>query len=266
MFKFITSKPLWVNILAALALAFIIIFLLLKTLGGITKHGEHLIVPSVVGKKTDDAIKFLEAKGFEVEIQDSLYVDTASMGIVLKQLPDPNSTVKINRTVYLTVNRVTLPLVDMPSLQGKTLNYALEILRRSHLVLGDTSSRPDFMMGSVLEQSYKGNPITSGTKLPWGSRVDLVVGSGLAETRIMVPDLVGKTLGEAKLILDANGIGLAAIIPDPGITDTLAAFVYKQNPPRFTSEKQVVFIQSGQLMDLWISREPKASADSIIIQ
>src|SRR6478672_9182043 len=256
MFKFITSKPLWVNILVAFALGFLIIFVLLKTLGGITKHGDYLVVPSVLGKNTDQAVKFLEAKGFEVEIQDSVYVDSAKMGIVLKQLPDPNSTVKINRTVYLTVNRVTLPLVDMPSLQGKTLSYALEILRRSHLVLGDTTSRPDFMMGSVLDQSYKGNPITSGTKLPWGSRVDLVVGSGLAETRIMVPDLLGKTLGEAKLILEANGIGLAAIIPDPGISDTLGAYVYKQNPPRFTSEKQAVYIQSGQLMDIWISKEP----------
>jgi beta-lactam-binding protein with PASTA domain len=266
MFRFITSKPLWVNILVALALAFLIIFIILKTLGGITKHGEYLVVPSVVGKKTDDALKFLESKGFEVEIQDSVYVDSVRMGVVLKQLPDPNSTVKINRTVYLTVNRVTLPLVDMPALQGKTLSYALEILRRSHLVLGDTTSRPDFMMGSVLEQSFKGNAITSGTKLPWGSRVDLVVGSGLAETRILVPDLIGKTLGEAKLILEANGIGLAAIIPDPGISDTLSAYIYKQNPPRFTSEKQVVFIQSGQLMDIWISKEPKVSSDSVIIQ
>ena len=266
MFRFITSKPLWVNILVAIALAFVIVFVILKTLGGITKHGEYLTVPSVIGKSTGDAVQFLEAKGFEVQIQDSVYVDTARMGIVLKQLPDPNSTVKINRVVYLTVNRVTLPLVDMPSLQGKTLSYAMEILRRSHLSLGDTSSRPDFMMGSVLEQSYKGNPITSGTKLPWGSKVDLVVGSGLAETRILVPDLVGKTLGEAKLILEANGVGLAAIISDPGISDTLGAYVYKQNPPRFTSEKQAVYIQSGQLMDLWISKEMKVSPDSLIIQ
>lgn len=262
MFKFITHRPFWVNLLAALALAFIIIFLLLKMLGGITKHGKFLEVPSVLGKKTEDAIKFLEAKGFEVEIQDSVYVDTAKMGIVLKQLPDPNSTVKINRIVYLTVNRVTLPLVDMPSLQGKTLSYALEILKRSHLVLGDTTFRPDFMMGSVLEQSYKGSPVQSGAKLPWGSRVDLVIGSGLSEQRFMVPDLEGLTLAQAKAILDENGITLAAVVADPGVTDTLAAFVYKQNPPRFTEDKQAVFVQSGQVMDLWVSREMKVLRDS----
>lgn len=262
MFKFITDKPFWVNLLAAIVIIMLVLYLMLQMLGVITRHGQYLTVPSVTGKKTEEAVKLLESKGFEVIIQDSIYIDSAKMGIVLKQLPDPNSTVKINRTVFLTVNRVTLPLVDMPSLQGKTLNYALEILKRSHLQLGDTSFRPDFMMGSVLEQNYAGNVISSGTKLPWGSKVDLIIGGGLTEQRIMVPNLVGMSLGEAKLILEQNGIGLAAIIADAGITDTLAAFIFKQNPPRFTEENQAVFIQSGQLMDIWISKEMKIAKDT----
>lgn len=253
MFKFITHRPFWVNLLVVIALTFIIIFAVLKLLGGITKHGEYLTVPSVTGKTTTEAIKFLEEKGFEVMIQDSLYIDSLKKGIVIKQLPEPNSTVKINRTVLLTVNRVTLPLVDMPSLQGKTLNYALEILKRSHLVLGDTSFKADFMIGSVLEQSYKGNVISSGTKLPWGSRVDLVIGSGLEEKRFMVPDLLGMTLKDAIYMLEQDGIQLAAIIPTPGTSDTMGAYIYKQNPPRYTQDRQAVYIQPGQLMDVWVS-------------
>jgi beta-lactam-binding protein with PASTA domain len=204
MFSFLTKRSFLLNLLVAVALAFLVFFIVLKLLGTITQHGQYLTVPSVTGKSTEAAISQLEAAGFEVEIQDSVYVDTAKKGIVLKQLPDPNSTVKINRTVFLTVNRVTLPLVEMPSLQGKTLSYAIDILKRSHLELGDTSSKPDFMQGSVLEQSYRGNPITSGTKLPYGSRVDLLVGSGLADLRIPVPDLLGMTLAEAKALLDAH--------------------------------------------------------------
>ena len=264
MFKFLTHRPFWLNLLVAIALGLFIIFIILKALGGITKHGEYLTVPSVLGKKTAEAVKFLEEKGFEVQIQDSVYIDTSKMGIVLKQLPDPNSTVKINRIIFLTVNRVTLPLVDMPSLQGKTLSYALEILKRSHLVLGDTTFKPDFMRGSVLDQTYQGNAITAGSKLPWGSRVDLLIGSGLADQKIMVPDLLGLTLGEAKLILDQAGLGLAAVISEPGTRDTLAAFVYKQNPPRFTEQNQAVYIQSGQLVDLWVAPVLKVEKDTTI--
>lgn len=262
MFKFLTKQPFWVNLVAAIAIALLILFIFLRMLGIITRHGKYLTVPSVIGKNTEESVKYLESKGFDVVIQDSVYVDSAKKGIVLKQLPDPNSTVKINRTVFLTVNRVTLPLVDMPALQGKTLSYALEILKRSHLALGDTSYKPDFMMGSVLEQHYAGNEITSGTKLPWGSRVDLIIGGGLTEQRMMVPDLIGMTLGEAKLILEQNGIGLAAIISEGSISDTAGAYIFKQNPPRFTEQNQAVFIQSGQLMDLWISKEMKTTKDT----
>ena len=262
MFKFITDRPFWVNLLAVLVLSFLIFFTILQLLGVITNHGKYLSVPSVVGKKTTEAIKFLEDKGFEVIIQDSVYTDTAKMGIVLKQIPDPNSTVKINRTILLTVNRVTLPLIDMPALKGKSLNFALEILKRSHLILGDTTFRPDFMQGSVLDQLYKGNEIKSGTKVPWGSSIDLVIGSGLNQAPILVPDLTGLTFEEAKIILDENGILLGALVPDPGITDTAAAFIWKQSPPRYDDQKVPVYIQSGQLMDLWISVELKVLRDS----
>ena len=262
MFRFITNKPFWVNLLVVAGITLLVLFAFLQLLGSITKHGEYLTVPGVTGKKTSDAIKFLESKGFDVVIQDSVYIDTAKMGTVLKQLPEPNSTVKINRTVLLTVNRVTLPMVDMPALQGKSLNYAIEILKRAHLVLGDTMYKPDFMMGSVLEQQYKGNIINSGTKLTWGSKVDLVIGGGLAEQRILVPSLIGMTYGEAKLLLEQEGISIGALIPDAGIRDTLAAFVYKQSPPRFTEDRRPVYIQSGQLMDLWISPVQKQQIDS----
>ncbi len=225
MFKKLTHSPFWVNLLAAIAIICLMIFLFLQLLGLITKHGQYLTVPSVIGKNTPQAITYLEQRGFEVIIQDSVYIDTAKMGIVLKQLPDPNSTVKINRTVFLTVNRVTLPMVDMPALEGKTLGFAMDILRRSHLELGDTIFKPDFMRGSVLEQLYRGNKISSGTKLAWGSKIELVIGSGLDDQRILVPSLIGLSFGEARLLLEQHGIRLGGIVVDPGITDTIGAFV-----------------------------------------
>jgi hypothetical protein len=56
MFKFITDKPFWVNALVAIALVILVGFLVLKTLGWATKHGSYLTVPSVLNKKTTEAI------------------------------------------------------------------------------------------------------------------------------------------------------------------------------------------------------------------
>ena len=255
MFKLITGKPFWVNLLAAIIIALLIIFLILKTLGIITRHGAYLKVPAVIGMKTKEAISLLEKQGFEVYIQDSVFTDTASRGIVLKQLPDPNATVKVNRIVFITVNRYIPPMLEMPKLEGQNLPSAIRILERNHLKLGDTTFRPDFMQGSVLEQQYNGNRIPEKAKIQWGSRIDLVIGGGLEDRQIPIPTLVGMTYGEAKGLLDGNGISLGAVIADGLISDTASAYVIKQRPDRLDQDNMLIYIRSGQLMDVWISQQ-----------
>ncbi len=254
MFTFITRKPFWVNLLAAAGLGLLLIFLMLQLLGWMTRHGEYLTVPKVKGKGTAEAIRLLEEKGFEVVIQDSVYTDTLARGTVIKQLPDPNSTVKINRAVFLTVNRYVPPMIVMPSLEGKSMNFAIDLLRRNHLELVDTLFRPDFMKGSVIEQQYRGVRITAGTKLQWGSGITLIIGSGLENEDMPVPELLGLTFSEAKMQLDSVGITLIPV-PDLSVRDTLSAFIYKQNPPRYNDEHQLNYIKPGMVMDLWLSRE-----------
>ena len=263
MFEKIASKPFWVHLLIVITLSVTIFFTVLQLLGTITHHGEYLKIPSVLGKNTKDAIKMLEEKGFDVTIVDSVYTDTATKGVVLKQLPEPNSTVKINRTVLLTVNRVTLPLMDMPALEGKSLNFALDILKRSHLVLGDTIYKPDFMRGSVLEQRFRGDKIEPGAKIPWGSAVDLVIGRGLSEDPVPVPDFTGMTFQMVKDSLDHMGVLLGAVVPDPDVVDTAMSFVWRQAPPQLNDQKETVFIKPGQLMDLWLSSKPKFLSDTL---
>lgn len=264
MFKFITNKPFWVNLLAAVILFFLIAFLVLQLLGWITKHGEYLTVPAVNGKDTKQAIKLLESKGFDVVIQDSVYTDLLPPGSVIKQLPDSNATVKINRTVFLTVNRYVPPMISMPALVGKSLGFALDLIQKNHLQLGDTTYKPDFMKGSILGQQYNGADISAGAKLPWGSKVSLIIAGGLNEEQMIVPDLIGLTYGQAKLQLEEKGINIASIIADGAIRDTLAAFIYKQNPERLDEEKRPNYIRPGQLMDIYISTVMPAPKDSTL--
>jgi len=254
MFKFITNRPFWVNLLAAALLAFLLIFLVLEMLGWITKHGEYLTVPAVKGKPTQEAITLLESKGFDVTIQDSIFTDTMPRGIVLKQLPDADATVKVNRTVFLTVNRYSPPMIVMPALEGKSFGFAMDLLLRNHLQLGDTTFKPDFMKGSVLEQRFNGEKIEAGTKVVWGSKISLVIAGGLQDEQILVPDLVGKTFVEGKAELEAGGINIGAIVANGVIKDTATAYIYKQNPASFDDEKKPGYIHPGQLMDIYISQ------------
>ena len=71
------------------------------------------------------------------------------------------------------------------------------------------------------------------------------------------------TLGEAKLIIEQNGINLAAVVTDGPISDTLSAYVFKQSPSRYNETNVPNYIKAGQLMDVWISAEMKVVNDTI---
>ena len=263
MFKFITRRPLWLNILFAICVVVVVLLIFLGSLGFLTKHGKILKIPSVTGKSMSDATTLLNAQGFEVEIQDSVYIDTIPPLTVTKQFPEAEAAVKINRTVYLTVNRSVPPLVTMPRLVGSFRN-AILILKQYGLKLGDTTYRPDFAKNSVLSQLYNGQEIRPGTKIPMGSTISLVLGSGVSNIYLSVPDLFGMTYQEAKVQLDSLGLS-AVLVPDPGVRDTLNAFIYRQNPERFNDEHKVNRIRPGQLIDIWLSLEPKERVDTSTI-
>ena len=55
-----------------------------------------------------------------------------------------------------------------------------------------------------------------------------------------------------KRILEENGIVIGAIVTRPDVTDTAAAWIYKQNPERFDEDKRIQKIRSGQTIDVWL--------------
>jgi beta-lactam-binding protein with PASTA domain len=265
MFKFLNNKPLWLHILLALGLIFLILFLFVLSLNWITKHGESSTVPAITGKKLGDAETILENKGFELIIQDSVYYDSLPPGQILKQVPEADEVVKINRTVYVTINRFVAPDVEMPNLNGYSYRNAEMVLRNLGLRIGDTTFRPDFAKNTVLEATYRGNPIQAGAKIKMGSTIDLVLGLGISEEFILVPELVGMTYDEARALLDAQGIIVGAVVPKPDVRDMASAFVYQQRPAPKTEDGKRLSIRAGQMVDLFLQVD-KPVVDSVTIQ
>lgn len=255
MIKKIEKRPLWVHIVFALGGIVILVLLFFLSLKWITKHGESRTVPAVIGKDIATLDNFLQAKGFEVVVQDSVYYDSLPPGTVVRQVPEPDAVVKINRTVYVTINRMVPPDIEMPNLVGSSYRNAEMILQNAGLRVGDTSYRFDFAKNSVLEQSFNGRPVAPGTKIKVGSAISLVLGSGLAEQDINVPDLIGMNYDEARALLDAQGLS-GLVLANPNVRDTAAAFVYKQNPQPRTEDGARLRIRPGQMIDIWLSVDP----------
>lgn len=251
--KGMKKRPVWMHILAAFGISVLIFFVFFLTLNLLTRHGKYLRVPDVKGKNLVEAVKFLEDNGFEVLVQDSVYYDTIPALTILKQFPDPDATVKVNRTIYLTVNRLTAPVISMPNLLGMSFRNAEQELRARGLKLGDTSYVPDIAKNAVKDQKIDGVSIRPGSDVPMGTVVSLVLGAGVGLEQMPVPDLFGMTYGEAQAMLEATGISIGVVLLDPDLTDTAAGFVYWQNPMPLADDLRPNLIRAGQMMDIRLS-------------
>ena len=232
----ILKKPLWMNVLIGFGVAICLLIIFFFSLGWITGNGETGKVPAVIGLDVAAAEKNLIAAGFDVELQDSIYVDTLARNAVLRQTPEADEVVKRGRTVYLTINRVVAPQVDMPNLVGFSIKSAETYLKVLGLRLGSIQMVPDQNKNVVIDQLVNGQPIAPGSKIPSGTLIYFLVGDGGASAGMTIPDLVGLTYEQAKSQLMTLGLNLGLVSVNGSIGDSASAFVFDQSPGVYGSQ------------------------------
>ncbi|WP_443938925.1 PASTA domain-containing protein [Pedobacter sp. MW01-1-1] len=226
---YLKTKSFRNNILAAVFTVISILLIAFFSLRYYTKHGEGLFVPTVKGLSFEQAVAKLEEAGLKYEV-DSVFIMDKPPGIVIDQDPDPNTFVKDNRTIYLTVNAGKTPNTKFPDIEFKSLREAQAIIESSRLKIGDTTYKPDVSKDVVLAASFGGQPIRTGQIIPVGSRIDLVLGDGRGSEEVEIPQLLGLTVDEARFSLKGSNLSLGEIIYEGTITDSANAVITKQDP------------------------------------
>jgi beta-lactam-binding protein with PASTA domain len=253
------SRSFWFNFLLVLGICVLFYILFFSSLSVITRHGDDGKVPNVTGRDVRTAVKMLEAQGFDVRV-DSTYIPEKKALIVIDQLPDVGDIVKHGRTLFLTVNKSVPPTTPMPNLVNLSFRSAALILKSNRLILGDTVFRPDIAQGAILEQLYQGKQVRPGQMIPQGSRIDLVIGNGLGNTELNVPDVIGMTYPEAVATLNSMGLQFT-IIPEGILTDSATSKVFKQTPNGISDLGTPSRIRQGDFVDIYVSQNP---ADSVM--
>ena len=230
-----------------------LLFLFFNSLNYLTNHGKETTVPKIEGKKMKEALEILGKAGFKIKI-DSTYQSYKNPLEVLYQEPEAGATVKVGRTIFITVNRKTPPSIAMPNLVDKSFRNALLTMQSYRLIMGDTTYRPDVAAGAVLEQWYNGHKIEPGSMVPFGSRIDLVIGEGLSDI-IDVPNLIGMSWNEAKALIQTLNLTPNAVF-DGAITDTNYAIVYMQQPEALNELDFKNSIPAGDMIDIRIMQNP----------
>jgi len=222
------------------------------SLKGYTHHGESIIVPDLQGQQVDTLGAKLKAMLLDYRVIDSTFLPGKPSGIVLDQDPEPGQSVKEGRKIYLTVSRKIPPPVPMPDLIDLKLNIARGKLEKAGLQLGSIEYYPALGKDLVLRQLYQRKEIPAGVKIPKGSKIDLVLSDGIGETKVEVPNLIGRTLQEAKWTLTYIKLNLGYVEWDKSVKDSSTAVIYRQNPDFNPANPQQ--LNFGEAVDVYLTQ------------
>lgn len=174
-----------INLLIIIAIAFLGIAIVYLCVALFTKHGEETKVPKVENMSYTQAIELLHAKGFNVDIRDSLFRDDIKPGYVIEQFPRALSTVKPGRKIFLYINAVHPKEVvmddgsDYTSMALKDWSYRQA---RSRLMeLGFKNVRTITVLGAddrVVKILAKGKPVYKMQKVAVNAPIIIEVSDG----------------------------------------------------------------------------------------
>jgi eukaryotic-like serine/threonine-protein kinase len=107
---------------------------------------------------------------------------------------------------------------------------------------------PDIGINVVLEQKYRGVNVPEGFEIPKGARIDLVVGDGLGNQILEVPNLSNMDEIDAEFLILGSGlrVGNKNFVDNDTVP---AGKIFMQTPAAGTQ------VKTGELIELWISKE-----------
>lgn len=203
--KFI-QKPIVRKGLISLGIAVVVILLFDLLIFPWYVSSEEVVVPNVIGLHETDAIKTLENAGFDPLISDTSFAENFKKDYIFLQKPEPGKIVKEGRTVYLFISGGE-QIVNVPVLKGKSIVDAKFALERVGLKMGKINEVvSNYPKDMIFDQQY-----VEGTPLKKGQSVSVSVSAGFSAGDITVPDLIGKSLTQAKIILSDSSLVVGKI-------------------------------------------------------
>lgn len=162
-------------------------------------------VPNFVGKTVQAAEQSASERKLTLRATEEAFSTDVAAGLIISQDQPAGKAVKVGRVVNVAVS-LGPEMVGVPDVQRRALIEARLIIDRARLQIGELREAfdEDVKGGFVISQ----NP-QPGARLERGSPIHLVVSKG--PQRIQMPLLVGRSLTEARRMLQELGVTLAAV-------------------------------------------------------
>lgn len=184
-FKFLFSKAFWIQIVLAVVVSIVLVFLALKWLDYDTHHGETIKVPDLSKMQLEEVDQELAKLHLTQAVLDSTnYNPDFPKYSVIEQTPKPGKAVKKGRKIYLELNPSGYPMIEIPNLFRHTKREAVAMLTSLGFEIGEMTYKPDIARDAVLELWANGKEIKPGDKIMKTTTVNFVLGSGNPEDSV----------------------------------------------------------------------------------
>lgn len=241
--KKLFEKPIVKKSLIALGAIIAFILIMDNIVMPLYVSSPETIVPKVIGLDEADAIQILKDEDFKPVISDTSYGVSLPPGKIFLQKPEGGKVVKKGRTIFLFISGGQ-QTVAVPLLKGKSVLDARFALERIGLKLGNieeaASDQPKDM---IFDQQF-----AQGTMLRKGQSVGVSVSIGKGFGDIEVPDLIGKSLSEAREVLSKNSLTVGKI--NYQISNTLLPNTILDQYPAPGNK-----LNSGEGVDLFLTKQ-----------
>ncbi|WP_217185208.1 Stk1 family PASTA domain-containing Ser/Thr kinase [Streptomyces sp. AC495_CC817] len=192
----------------------------------VSTGAPKVAVPSVIGDQIEDAKDKLEGKDYEFVVETKTKESPEEAGTVLDQNPTTGKEVEKGSTITLTVAKAE-EKATVPTVTGRSCDAAKSQMEANNLVgtCTEVETQDPNLVGKVVAT----NP-EAGSELNKGDTVTIQIGKAAEEEKpeAEVPNVVGRTVGQAKQILQAAGFTNIQFANGSDQSDT--ALVTDQDP------------------------------------
>ncbi|MDD6043923.1 MAG: Stk1 family PASTA domain-containing Ser/Thr kinase [Eubacteriaceae bacterium] len=231
-------KKLFIGIAAGIAVLLIALGVAFAT--GLISSG--IDVPDLKNMTVKEAEEKLKELKLEIKVGEEVPSDDVEKGKIASQTPEQGTKLKAGEEVTVMVSSGK-PTGEVPSLIGKVFDEEVisTFLLANNYALGDvTRVESDSPEGEIIDQTP-----SAGTEVETGTKIDIVVSKGTS--KIPVPNLIGRTVDDAKQLLKDAGLKLGKVSYEE-------SSVYKANVIMGHDYENGEKVEKGTSVDIIVSK------------
>ncbi len=216
---FATSAVVAALVCAALAVNYIVMPM-------IVRQGDLVAAPELVGRSLVEARRLVDDARLGIRVDSEQPDPTIPAGSIVRQSPAAGVDTKRGRSISVVVSS-GLDMKIVPPLSGLTSRQAQLNAEAAGFAITSVGE----VHTQVVERGrVVGTMPCSGSVLPAGTGISMVVSLGPKPVALVMPSLVGRTPEEARLIAEQLGLVVRSVRYERGRGDVLRDVVLVQEP------------------------------------